>query len=179
VDQWTEEVMGLPHFFDQIQDLRSQVRLQSANRSKLKNPGTWIHRHFLLLALQTWWNKILPSSYGLYICLLDSNGQKIQQDGSIFLIFQRGRLSSFLAPDLSSMISERRKYSAEVVKFLSSKYLVPVQGLFVTSEEWHEWSESSHPWKKIATALKADRSKLIPFQMSIAALIYARAYLGF
>ena len=56
-------------------------------------------------------------------------------------MIRRGRIDAFHEPDLSSMGQDRRKVPAEVVKYLSEKHLVPVQGIFVPAAEWADWSE--------------------------------------
>jgi len=181
VDQWTDSIMGMPHFYDQILELRRKAKLQSHTHShlklknKLNSPETWNQRHFLLQAIQTWWHKIFPSTFGVYVRISDKNSI----ESSILLVVQRGSINTFYVPDLSPMIAERRKYNNDVVRFLSSKYMVPVQGLFVNTSEWIEWSEMNDPWSKIATTLKRDRTKLVPFQWSIVTLINARARFGF
>jgi hypothetical protein len=88
-------------------------------------------------------------------------------------------VDSFHIPDLTGALVERKRTPNDIVKYLSERYLVPVQGLFLTSAEWMEWSESSNPWPKIAKALKGSRAKLAPFKWSLATLIAIRAYFGF
>lgn len=163
VDQWMVSAGEMVHFYDQIQYLRNESKIQE----------NVIHQHFLLNAIQSWWQKLFPSTYGIYI-RLDNNPAT-----SIFLVIQRGRVDSFHIPDLSGALVERKRAPVDLVKYLSERYLVPVQGLFLTSAEWMEWSESSNPWPKIAKTLKGSRSKLAPFKWSFATLIAIRGYFGF
>jgi len=172
VDKWMSASVSLPHFYDQIRFLRSEAKPDLVTRSQLRGQELVSQGHFLLEVLQTWWHKVLPSTYGIYIRLDGPQG------AALLMVVQRGRLKSFHVPDLSSMIPERRKHPGDVVKFLSERHLVPVQGLFLTSEEWGEWSRLSNPWPKIASTLKSNRSKLVPFKWSIATLIVMRTYFG-
>jgi len=177
VDQWMGSAMGLPHFHDQVESLRSEATPQVLSRSRFKkdlrsNADQLIKRHFLLEAIQTWWSKALPSAFGVYIRLDGPAGK------DLFLIVRRGRLDSFHEPDLSSMIVDRRKNPADVVRYLSERHVLPVQGISITSQEWMEWGESRNPWPKVAAAIKSDRSKLVPFNWGLASLVASRAYLG-
>jgi len=174
VDEWMNSSTGLSHFYDQIQFLRTQAKPEIVGKGKKSRASEGVFKkHFLLEAVQGWWQKLLPSHYGVYIRLEGSQGL------SLLLLVKRGRLDSFYIPDLSSMIPERRQYSADVVRFLEERYLVPVQGVFLTVEEWADWSESPNPWRSIVTAVKAQRSKLVPFNWVVAGLVFLRGYFGF
>ncbi len=172
VDQWMSSSINLSHFYDQIQFFHSEAKPQHLTRSRFKNHEVLIHHHFLLQAIQSWWQKVFPSTYAIYIRLNGESGE------SLFMVIQRGRLSSFQIPDLSSMIPERRRHPADVVKYLSERHLMPVQGLFISSNEWVEWSQSANPWPQILSALKADRTKLAPFKWSFFSMIAGRAWFG-
>jgi hypothetical protein len=174
VDQWMDGMAEFPHSYDQIHYLRTEAKPQLITRNRFKNPEALMQKqHFLLQAIQSWWGKFFPSTYGIYLRLEGT------QTNSLLIIVKRGKLESFHVPDVSSMIPDRRKVPNDVVKFLSEKYLVPVQGLFVTAAEWNEWSESPQPWPKIIASLKANRNKMAPFRWSLASLIAMRGYLGF
>ncbi len=172
VDECLTQAVGLTHFYDQMKLLHSEGRPRIISKNQGKGIENLLRTHFLLKAIESWWNRVSPSTYGIYICL---EGNK---NDSILITIQRGRVGSFQVPDLSSMVKERRHVPTDVVKFLAERYLIPIQGLFVTADEWNEWSELSNPWPKIASALKADRSKLVPFNWGFASLIFGRAYLG-
>jgi hypothetical protein len=172
VDEWLSSAGDLIHFYDQIQHLRSKSKPNMISKSRSKNGDLLISQHFLLQSVQSWWQKLLPSTYGIYISKEGNAGS------SLLLIIQRGRVGSFHVPDLSSMIPERRKHPADRVKYISERYLIPVQGVFVTSAEWEEWSESANPWPKILAALRSNRNKLTPFSWGLTWLISLRAYFG-
>ncbi len=172
VDEWMDHASGLEHFYDQIQYLRNDSQPQWVTKNKLKQNSFWMHEHFLLFAVRSWWSQLVPSTYGIYIRLDEGRGL------SLFLIVQRGRVQSFHVPDLSSMIPDRRKYPSDIVKYLSGHYLVPVQGLFLSTKEWFEWSEMAHPWPKIAAAVHSQHNKLVPFNWGLAFLIATRSYFG-
>jgi hypothetical protein len=173
VDQWTNASVDLVHFYDQIQFLKTEVKPQLVTKNKLKVLEAFAPRHFFLQAIQSWWHKVLPSTYGVYISLDGVHGS------SLLLTVQRGRIDSFYVPDLSSMMQERRRHPSDIVRFISERYLIPVQGIFLTSNEWMEWSESPNPWLKIIKAVKANRYKVVPFRWGLVSLIAIRAYFGF
>jgi hypothetical protein len=170
VDQWMSQAVGAGHFYDQLQFLQSHSQPLRVSRSRASELA--LQKHFLLRALQSWWRIVLPSSYGIYISL-DQNPTT-----SIFLLIQKGRMSSFHVPDLSPMIPDRRRVPRDVVRYISERHLVPVQGVFLTSAEWTEWSENGNPWPQVATALRANRTKIAPFNWGLTVLIFLKAYLG-
>ncbi len=173
VDQCMNSAIGLPHYFDQTQLIREESKPHFVGRARLKNHEAWVKKNFLLQTIQGWWQKIFPSRYGLYIHLAGEH-----QTSQLLLVIQRGKVNSFHVPDLSSMIRERREHPSDVIKHLSSKYLLPVQGLFVTASEWSQWSEDATPWPKILKALQANKNKLVPYKWSLAILIRIKAYFG-
>lgn len=170
VDQWISSSLEMPHFYDQIQFLCRESEPQILFRSRFKSSG--IRKHFLLSLLESRWSKFFPSTYGLYIRLDHLQGL------NLFLLVQRGKVQSFYIPDFSSMIADRRRVPEDIVKYLSEKYLVPVQGLFLTSSEWNDWSETTNPWPKIASSLKRHREKLVPFRWGLAFLVTFKGYFG-
>ncbi len=172
VDQWMNQAVDRVHFYDQIQFLQSQSQPLRVNRSRSKSTELSPKKHFLLRSLESWWRIVLPSTFGVYVSL-DQNPAS-----SIFLLVQKGRVSSFHVPDLSSMIPDRRLVPKDVVKYISENHLVPVQGVFLTSKEWAEWSEHGNPWPQVATALRADHTKLAPFNWGLTLLIFLKGYLG-
>lgn len=172
VEKSIQSAVDLPHFYDQMQYLRSHVKPQSINHGRTRNIELPENMHFLLRAIQSWWQKVLPSAFGIFIQVKDT-------ENMIFLKFQRGKLSVFQVPDLSGMMAERRGYLSDVVKHLSSKYFLPIQGISVTQAEWNQWSEAQNPWAKIRLALKADKNHLVPFRWYVVALIWIRSYFGF
>lgn len=173
VDQWMSSSVDETHYYDQIQFLRNQARPQLTIKGKNKKlPEILGQKHFLLTAIQGWWSKILPTHYGIYI-RLDGNPKS-----SLFLTVQRGRVASFEIPDLSGMVKERSRLPGDISKFLNEKYLMPVYGIFLTSQEWNEWSESANPWKSIVSSIKSDHSKITPFKWTLVVLIAFQAYVG-
>ncbi len=172
VDQWMSQSVEKVHFYDQIRFIQTQSQPLRINRSRGRSQDLMARGHFLLLAVKTWWRVVFPSAYGIYICL-DENPAL-----SVLVLVKNGDVSSFHVPDLSSMIPDRRRVPSDVVKYISEGHHVPVQGLFLTSKEWAEWSERERPWALIAGALRADRTKLAPFNWGLTVLIYLRAYLG-
>lgn len=182
VDQWLSQSLTLPHFYDQVEYLREQANPQTVKRSRFKfGPRALVlkealevpvNRHFVLDAIRSWWGKVLPSSYGIFFRL---EGDHQQQN--LMIIIRRGRVDSFIEPDFHSMGKDRSKIPADVVKYLSEKYLVPVQGVFMAADQWQEWSDSEHPWRSVAMAIKANEAKLVPFRWGVVSLIATRAFL--
>jgi hypothetical protein len=128
--------------------------------------------HFLIQALTTgFWSKVLPSQFGIYIRLEDSESPQ-----SLLVLLKRGKVDQFDDPDLSSLSAERQETPIEVVKYLREKYGSPVQAIYLNRKDWIEWCETENPWKTITSALRAERITLVPFKMSVAALIGAKAY---
>lgn len=156
--------------YDQMKALR---RTLSPSRGKLP-PYT---EHFLLRAVRTWWAKLLPSSFGVYLHL------ESEETSSLLLIFRKGELTDFDEPDFSAISSERRADLSERVKVLRERYGVPVQGFAMNHADFTEWTEQGAArdekgaWKKIAKALRQDRLQLVPFRFSIAAMIGGRGML--
>ena len=172
VDEWLNDSMNFSHFHEQIQFLREHAKPQLIATDKYRHQTFIKQGHFLLEATQSWWHKVIPSSYGLYIRLDGGKGP------SLFLMIQRTKLTSFHIPDLAGLSDERQKNLGDVVKFLSERYLIPVQGFSLTSEEWQQWSESHRPWPLIFNTLKANREKIAPFRWGVVALIGMRAGMG-
>lgn len=184
VEEFITHSLTLPHFFDQVEYLRKEATGQLVARKVAKNAnkaGTRAvplksksllgRQHFMLEAIQGWWAKVLPSAYGVFIRL------EGQPSRDLLLLVRRGRIESFLEPDLASMGPERKRQPDQVVKYLSEKYLVPIQGVFVVGREWADWSESPDPWRQVAFSIQANRTKLVPFRWTLASLVTARAFL--
>lgn len=166
VDQWITDGVKLPHYFDQIESWGSAAAQADAQWDACGR------KHFLLEALQGWWGKVLPSAYGVFVRLEGKSGAP---DRDFFLIVRRGRFDCFHDPDLTSMGADRKRVPAEVVKYLSEKHLVSVQGVFVSAQEWLDWAESADPWRLVARALKSGSFKMVPFRWTVASLVAGRA----
>lgn len=173
VDQSVGKACSLKHYYDQIRFLQNEAKPTPLVHGKVKSAEVLLPKHFLLFAIQSWWSKFLPSTYGIYIRLKGEMGEQ-----SLFITVQKKQVLSFQVPDLSSMIPDRRKHPQDVVRFLSERYLVPVQGIYLTDAEWAEWSEMANPWGKIFSAVKVDHSKLMPFKWGLFLLLGLRAYFG-
>jgi hypothetical protein len=202
VDQALQSSLALPHYYDQIEFLRSEggaLRMAEAAKKagvpagklKLKTPKPFhlkpgtrevAPRHFLLEALQGWWAKLLPSSYGVHLRLMSDPGKGIDKlpkvSSDLFLIFRRGRIDSFYIPDFGPLSKERSADPSNVAKYLSEKHLLPVQGIVVAATEWAEWTASPNPWRQIAAAVRKDRVQLYPFRWGVTFLLAARAFFG-
>lgn len=198
VDRWMQESLQYPHFYDQNEYLKKNATPQVFARGRFKKsskPMALKHavelpvvRHFVLEALQGWWTKVMPSAFGLLIRLeKPSEGGagtafgRSEADRELFLIIRRGKIDHFCEPDLSVLGNIRVKQPGDVVKYLSEKYLVPVQGVFIPTTKWNEWSESESPWKQVAAALRGGKNaqvKLVPARWGTSTLIHLRGILG-
>ncbi|MGE0615293.1 MAG: hypothetical protein AB7P04_06610 [Bacteriovoracia bacterium] len=200
VTQWLRDAsrpqapLSLAHYYDQLEFLKSrafpaysiahltpdrdQRRDQERERKRARSTGREVFdtlgaRHFLLQAVQGWWGKILPSSYALYLRITHQG-----EDSDFILIVRRGRLETFHRPNLEALGAEKSRIPADVVKYLSEKYVLPVQGIFVGAEQWRKWSETPDPWREIAASVRAEEVKLVPFRWSLATLVATKAFLG-
>lgn len=181
VDAWMQESLPLPHFYEQIELHREKALGISLEKptdpkgakkpAKKKESALEFKQHFLLEAILGWWGKVLPSAYGIFIQV---EGQGAQE---FLLLVRRGAFDGFHKPDLSYLGAERRKQPAEVTKFLSEKYLVPIQGIFVSASDWTEWLNSPSPWNLVSKSLKAGRTRIYPKRYGMKLLLGSRAYL--
>lgn len=186
VDLWFQEAIREPHYYGQVEAIRRAARPASVVRPRLGKRGVPAHgsrkdwsleveRHFLLEALHGWWSKVLPSAYGVYV-RLDLGPGRTPRD--FIAVTRRGQFECLATPDLSSLSAERRADPEQLVKYLSEKYLVPVQGVWARADEWYAWSDLADPWKQVAQSLRQGALALHPFRMSVAFLISTRGYLG-
>jgi len=153
--------------YEQVLSLREELR---PSKGKIPTP----EEHFIFAAVRSWWGKLLPSSFGVYLHL---EGTEALEPTSILLIFRKGELQEFDEPDLSGISQERREDLNEVVKVLRERYRVPVQGFALNRADFDAWTESentSATWKNLARALKQNRMTLHPFRFGVAALVGAR-----
>jgi hypothetical protein len=194
VDQWIQMAVGKVHLHEQISFFRKSAspQLQTKVRNSLKRKTCLAEKHFLLDSLMGNWGKILPSAFGVFIRLekapssyqpsaemIERFGSRckeyLEQEQDILILFRGGKLEAFYEPDLSSMGSDRKSLPNEVVRYLSEKHAVPVQGVTALSIEWMSWGQSTHPWRAFARSFKAKKTKLTPFNWKIASLLGIRA----
>lgn len=179
LDQHLDECVDLNHILDQRESLKTKA-LQTLDRGGLASKKgkkelsrDLMRNHFLMEALTGWWSRFLPSSYVIFIRL------ESQNPTDFVVLFRRGKIELFQKPLFSTLGSERVKNPKEMVKALSDKYAVPVQGIFVPESVWIAWSASSDPWKRVAQSIRKSQVRLFPFRWSFVSLIGLRAYLGF
>ena len=159
--------LAQPHFHQQVDELRK------VPRAALSGSEPEVHGHFLMEGLESGWSKVLPSSYGLFIRLEGANGQ----EKDFVVLVRRGEVVGFHRPDLSFLSTERKRSPNDVVKYLSDKYLVPIQGLFVSQAQWNDWATSEAPWKALALSVRKNDAKLVPWRWSVATWIGAKGLL--
>ena len=194
VDLWMASAVGQPHLYQQIDFLRKSAlpQLEFKVRNSLRRQTCLAEKHFLLDSLLGGWGKIFPSAYGVFIRLEKAPESRqptpelierfgvgckefLEQDQDILILFRGGKLESFYEPDLGSMGPERCNMPHEVVKYLSEKHSMPVQGLTVPCIDWMSWGQAKHPWRMIAKSLKAKEAKLVPFRWQVAGFLGIRA----
>ena len=180
VEEWMGEAIfngataGVPspsHFPEEMQFLRNQAKPIMSQLENYKHRSFGMQGSFLLEATQGWWSKVIPSTYGLYIRLDDGKGP------TLMMIIQRKKLVSFYIPDLGTIPKDKRNHFPSIIKYLSEKHLIPVQGISITSDEWAEWSETPNPWPKVFSTLRSHKEKVSPNKIGILGLLAARAYL--
>ncbi|MGK5090229.1 hypothetical protein WDW86_21990 [Bdellovibrionota bacterium FG-2] len=181
IEGWLQESVGVTHFYGQNEFLLSKagtLQIFKAPRGNKPPKGEAVNlvqtgkTHFLLEALQGGWARVFPSSYGVFVRL---EGEVLED---FIVTVRRGKIEGFQRPDLSSMGRERSRQPAEVVRYLSEKFLVPVQGVFVSAQEWKTWSASSRPWKKVSGAVRQGQAKLVPFRPLLAGMMVVKALMG-
>jgi hypothetical protein len=196
VDQWIASAVGQPHLYQQIDFIRKSAlpQLESKVRNSLRRQTCLAEKHFLLDCLLGGWGKIFPSAYGVFVRLekapeglqptqelIERFGaacrEYLEQEQDILILFRGGKLEAFYEPDLGSMGPDRCTMPVEVVKYLSEKHSMPVQGLTVPCIEWMSWGHAKHPWRMVAKSLKAKEAKLVPFRWQVASLLGVRAAL--
>ena len=194
VDHWTQGALTLSHLPEQTEYFRQSVapELQSKVRSDIQKQACLAERHFLLDSLLGTWRKTLPSAFGVFIRLekapathviapelLEALGSRcreyLDQEQDILVLIRRGKIEAFYEPDLSPMGSERRGNCTEVVRYLSEKHSVPVQGLGLPMIEWMAWNHAAKPWRQFGSAFKSRTAKLYPLRWQVTALLALRA----
>lgn len=175
VEKWIFESVQMSNLCEQVDFFRAMA-VKATQSTEI-----YFQKHFLLEVLQGWWAKVLPSSFGVFLHFEEEGRDQVIGVGSatsFFVIIQRGKLTAYHEPDLTTLGFVRRNDPMEVVKYLSEKYLIPVQGVFLTESDWVEWCGLENPWRTIAQALQKNKVRLVPFRWSLATLIATRAFLG-
>jgi hypothetical protein len=194
VDQWVNGGIMLPHLHEQIEYFRSSVspKLESKVRTNLRKQTCLAERHFLLDTLLGRWGRVLPSAFGVFIRLekaprdyqiaaelMNALGNRckeyLDQEQDILVLVRAGKLEAFYEPDLGPMGPDRRLVTTEVVKYLSEKHLVSVQGISLPYIEWIGWNHSPKPWRQFMGSLKSRSAKLAPLRWQVTALLGIRA----
>jgi len=168
VDHWICESRKLKHYYAQNLYLRQKAK----SRIKLPLLQKNINRdHFLLEALKGWWRRFFPTSYGIFIRL---EGNRTHD---FLLVIRLGVFDLFHEPDLAAL-GDRSRQSQEVVRYLSEKHMVPVQGMFLAAVDWTKWSGLKDPWRQVSNALWTNRLRLYPKPFGLRFLIKLRAWFG-
>lgn len=169
--QGPDAPLGHAQFYDQVEMLRSKSALVSPDGAAGGRKPEPI-QHFLFEAIHGWWAKVLPASYGIYLRI------EGRPERHFLLVVRRGSFEAFHEPDLTSIGPDRRRQPADVVKYLSERYLVPVQGVLVSAADWDEWAQLRDPWGLVARSFRAERTRLVPSHLGLRSLIGARTLLG-
>jgi len=171
VEDWLKSGAKLTHFSAFAEMVRERAT-QNLTSKKIARKNLLSRDHFLLEALGGWWGKLLPSVFGLYLHLDNGEGR----ERTFFVIYRRGKVESYDIPDFTGFNRPAGKEREAAVKFLSERYSVTVQGLFLSESQWQIWSGDADPWKKIAKSFKENSNQLVPFKMSLAAMIGGKAF---
>ena len=194
VDQWAAGAVTLSHLHEQVEYFRKNVtpQLESKVRSSIQKQTCLSERHFFLDTLLGRWGKILPSAFGVYIRLekapathviapelMEALGSRcreyLDQEQDILVLIRAGKIEAFYEPDLSPMGAERCLVAGEVVKYLTEKHLVPIQGISLPYVDWVAWNHSAKPWRQFGSAFKSRTAKLHPLRWKVTAALAIRA----
>ncbi|MFN7685371.1 MAG: hypothetical protein ACK5QT_08170 [Oligoflexia bacterium] len=180
MDLWIIEALAETHLPAQIDRIRKEW-VEETRGSGRDTPQQALPRrgHFLFDALErSWWNRVLPSSFGVLLRLESEGGQLTD----FIVVYRKGKLEQFGEPDLSFLGADRRADLSDVTKYLGERLSVPVQGVQLLQQDWKAWSEQSrpwpHPWKEIAWAIQSKRVQLMPFRWSWVGMIATRGFVG-
>ncbi len=171
LDRWLVESLAEAHLPAQISAIRQSWTTASPDAA-----GSLSGRlHFLIDALErSWWSRVLPSSYGLLLRLEGEQGST----EDFLLVYRKGRLEQFGAPDLSFLGADRRASLADVGRYIGERAGVPVQSVLMSMDDWRRWSDQAHPWKEIAWAIQSKRVGLVPFRWQWVGLVATRGFIG-
>ena len=182
---WLQEAWNNDGYYEQIQLLRARIGsfVEHSSAAVPRTVRQVSYPHFLLEALQGWWAKMLPASYGLFIRVESQPVPGTTRPGKrareFFVVVRRGKFEEFGTPEFAGLGRDRSRSELETVKYLSEKHGVPFQGVFMPEKDWEEWSRIPDPWKLILLGIRTEKVRLVPFRWSVSALAAIRAYLGF
>ena len=91
----------------------------------------------------------------------------------------RGRLDQFHVPDLTAIDPSLLGDLGYLTRYLSEKYLLPVQAMSVSTLEWSDWSRDREPWKKLWSAYRSKKLTVYPEKPSFVAWLGLKRVLGF
>lgn len=190
VDEWANSAIALSHLHEQVEFFRQSVAPQLGEKasSTLQKSACLSERHFLIDSLLGGWSKVLPSAFGVFIrleraasgtliplhlqnALGPRSREYLEQEQDILVLIRNGKLEAFYEPDLSPMGAERRHLGEEVVKYLSEKHSVRIQGISVSYVEWMGWTHAGKPWSQMANSLRSRKAKLFPMRWSLAGML--------
>jgi hypothetical protein len=186
IDHWLQTSLLQSHFYDQMLFLREQAKSYLTNHpqaflgtsEKASFAHARIHEsisseHFLLKALHSWWLKVLPEYYGIYLELTENKSFL-----DLLIIIQGGKVVSFQVPDFSSISKTSPPSLGERMKFLKNHHRIPIQGISLSFQKWKEWSSLENPWNQIVRELKEKNQKMVPEYFGIELLIRTKAFFG-
>jgi hypothetical protein len=136
-------------YYSQIENLRSKLPNQNQELPAL------IPNHFLLRGLRTWWLRILPSSFTIFLDI--GSSEKLR------LHFQKGKLHEY-GKVRNPLEPEKVGPGSQIIQ--------------ISKENWQRLSESSRPWPMVAQLLKQGEIKLFPNRFFVTVLIATRAVFG-
>lgn len=119
-------------------------------------------KHFLIQLCTTGFlAKFLPSQFGVYLRYLD------QPDHSLLILFKKGRCEAYQTPDLTGFKGSQGKDSKEVIRFLKTRYGVPIQLMDTTYSDWLTICESENPLRTLLQHVRTRSMNLTPFRWSV------------
>lgn len=146
VDHWILDSLNSQHYDEQLEFMKKRV-LPVTGKSVFDAQKKQL-RHFLLKMFVSRWSKFFPRVYGIFLRL--ENPCTV----NLFLMVRSGKLELFHEPDLGSLLELGDSNPAEVIKYLKTKYLIPVLGIFTTWDVWKQWTVAKNPWPLIFQAYR-------------------------
>jgi hypothetical protein len=176
--------------FEQRRSLREALEKKAAHRKGnamlpgMEDSSTGQSGHFLIEALGGWWRKVFPNRYALWLRVSSvargapgaGGARAMPQDHLLF--FKDGKIVGCGTPDLTSLGTERIWKDESVIRHLTEKYLVPIQGVQLQSQDWEAWMDAAHPWKAVRDSIQQGRVSFSPERSGLRGLVKLRASIG-
>jgi hypothetical protein len=190
LNQWLKSSLQQNHYYAQLGVIKESALpflKKAPKNNKISKELKWeIYKknqnaikyldqvHFLFEAIETWWKKILPQHFLLFIRVRTE--ESVPQD--LFLEFQNGEWIGCEVPDLSSLSVEQLQDTVLVSKVLKENYKVPSLIIETNEVSWKELILSPDPWRVLFKKIGAREIVFFHSRFKWWVLIGLRAFLG-